>query len=472
MCRAIFLFLFFAVQFFSYAQEYDFPGEIEGEFIFFKSHDNKIHLLKNNIDYVFHKGKWNKTQLIFSQTVKDSLILFHEKGFNNLNIKTIPFENKTLFILSGGGPVLQFENNKIFRIDNSVEQRNQYGAVSFNYKNNLFMYGGYGFWTFKNYTTYFDPDSSQWELFRLQSESYPSARWKPLYNLINNKLYVLGGRTSFPEINVTDVVLDDLFVMDLDTKTIKILSEKTNPEIPVFYSNNEGFEFEDKKAYLSKRVITAFDFANNKIYNYGTKQIFDNKLDDTPILNLLDTLVFVKSINGTKKLSFISVDEIKKQAINSIPIVLDPVQSKYFSQFVYALLCLALIIFVYKAFTYKDYIEKLIQHDENWLYYSGKKIRITKEQSLAVNLLEQNGEFTSLELNEIISKNKKYAKSHLTLLRKNFINDLNSTYKDAVGSEKALIKSSKLPEDKRQLLYKTNKEISKKDSFLDFLFKF
>ena len=86
--------------------------------------------------------------------------------------------------------------------------------------------------------------------------------------------------------------------------------------------------------------------------------------------------------------------------------------------------------------------------------------------------LQQNGEFTSLELNEIISKNKKYAKSHLTLLRKNFIQSLNSTYKDAVGSEKALIKSSKLPEDKRQLLYKTNKEISKKDSFLDFLFKF
>ena len=48
------LFLFFAVQFFSYAQEYDFPGEIEGEFIFFKSHDNKIHLLTNNFDYVFN----------------------------------------------------------------------------------------------------------------------------------------------------------------------------------------------------------------------------------------------------------------------------------------------------------------------------------------------------------------------------------------------------------------------------------
>ncbi|MDA9977893.1 hypothetical protein N9E42_02290 [Flavobacteriaceae bacterium] len=465
------LFLFFAVQFFSYAQEYDFPGEIEGDFVFFKSHDNKIHLLKNNIDYVFHKGKWNKIQLIFSQTVKDSLILFHEKGFNNLNIKTIPFENKTLFVLSGGGPVLQLEKDSLFRIDNSVEQRNQFGAAVFNHNNNLFMYGGHGFWTFKNYTTYFDPDSSQWELFRVQSENYPSGRWKPLYNLINNKLYVLGGRTSFPEINMTDVVLEDLFVIDLDTKTIKILSENTNPEIPVFYSNNEGFEFEDKKAYLSKRVITAFDFANNKIYNYGTKQIFDNKLDDTPILNLLDTLVFVKSINGTKKLSFISVDEIKKQAINSIPIVLDPVQSKHFSQFVYALLCLALIIFVYKAFAYKDYIEKLIQHDENWLYYLGKKTRITKEQSLAVNLLEQNGEFTSLELNEIISKNKKYAKSHLTLLRKNFIQALNTAYKDVVGAETILIKSSKLAEDKRQLVYKTNKEISQKESFIRFLFK-
>ena len=472
MYKTVCLFILFGIQGFLSAQEYDFPNGIDDEFIFFKSHDNKIHLLTNSDDFVFYNGKWKRNQLGLPLLKRDSLILFHEKGFNNLNFKAIPYKNKTLFVLSGGGPVLQLENNKINRIDNSVEQRNQYGAATFSYKNNLFMYGGYGFWDFKNYTTYYDTDSSQWELFKTKSENQPNARWKPLHNLINNKLYVFGGRSSFPENKMVDVVLKDLFVIDLEKKTIKTISENTNPKIPVFYSNNDGFEFDDKKAYLNNGVITAFDFANNKIYNYEPKQVFDNKLDGIPVLNVLDTLVFVKSINGTKKLSFVSLEKIKKQAVSSIPIVLDQPQTKFLRQLSIALLCLVLIIFVYKVFSYKDYIEKIIHHDENWLYYYGKNIRISKEQSLVVKLLEYNGEVTSLELNKIISKDKKYAKSHLTLLRKNFIKDLNNVYQDVVGHEIILIRSSKLPQDKRQLLYKTSQEISKKLSFGQFLFKF
>ncbi len=130
-----------------------------------------------------------------------------------------------------------------------------------------------------------------------------------------------------------------------------------------------------------------------------------------------------------------------------------------------------LIVFVYKLFSYKDYIANLIQYDKNWLYFSDKKVRITTEQSQVIKLLERNGQFTSIELNKIISKNKKYAKSHLTLLRKNFVNDLNKAYYELLNSGLTLISSSKLPKDKRQLLYKTSKEIYKKESFLKFVFK-
>jgi predicted HTH transcriptional regulator len=75
-------------------------------------------------------------------------------------------------------------------------------------------------------------------------------------------------------------------------------------------------------------------------------------------------------------------------------------------------------VFVFKLFSYKDYINNLIQYDENWFYFSDKKVRITTEQSQIIKLLERNGEFTSNDLNKIVSKDKKYAKSHLTLLRK------------------------------------------------------
>ena len=55
-----------------------------------------------------------------------------------------------------GGPVLKFDAKSLVRVDNSVEQRNQFGTALFSHENKIFMYGGYGFWTYKDYLTYFD----------------------------------------------------------------------------------------------------------------------------------------------------------------------------------------------------------------------------------------------------------------------------------------------------------------------------
>ena len=472
MYRFFCLFVILGTQVVLHAQDYNLPKEIGKDFIFYKSSDNKIHVLKNNNDFLFHNGIWKNTKLQNTLSKRDSLILYHEKGFNNINFKIITDKNKTYFVLSGGGPVLQLEKDSLFRIDNSVEQRNQFGAAVFNHDNKLFMYGGYGFWSFKSYMTYFDFSSNQWELFRTQSQNQPNPRWKPIYHLIENKLYVLGGRSQLPESYMTDVVLKDLFVVDMTSKTIKTLSSKVNLETPLgFHSHNNGFSFEDKRAYLNNNTVTAFDFPNNIFYNYNVEEVFAGKLDGVPIFNISDTLVFIKQENGLKKLSFISTNKIKNNLNSSFPIVTDPVQTSWFKQILFIVLIVLLMIFVYKSFSYKDYVEKLIQYDENWMYFNNKQIRITKEQSLIINLLELNGQFTSTELNSIISKNKKYAKSHLTLLRKTFIESLNSVYKKALQSDKTLISTTKLPKDKRQLLYRASKEISQKESFIQFLFK-
>ena len=160
------------------------------------------------------------------------------------------------------------------------------------------MYGGYGAWTFKEYITYFDFSSNQWELFKVPSRNLPHPRWKPIYNLINDKLYVLGGRTNLLKSDMIDVVLKDLFVVDLQDKTIKTITKKVNPKIPAFYSQSNGFEFDDKIAHLTNSTITAFDFINNKAISYETKGVFDKKLQDTPILSLNDTLAYIKLVNG------------------------------------------------------------------------------------------------------------------------------------------------------------------------------
>ena len=471
MYKFIFL-VFLGIQGLINAQEYKFPSEIDDNFILFKSADNKAHVLNNLYDYVFENGKWIKNKLNRRPFVRDSLILFHSKGFNNTNFKVVQSEKNIYFVLNGGGPVLQLKKDSIVRIDNSVEQKNQFGAATFIYKKKMYMYGGYGFWSFKNYTTYYDFSSNQWELFRTQSEIQPQSRWKPLFDLKDNKLYVMGGRSSLPENYMTDVILKDLFVIDMDLKTIKNLSTQVNPKTPLlFHSHNNGFLLNNKRAYLYNNMVTAFDFTNNKFYSYNAKSLFEKKLEDSPILSFSDSLVFVKKSKGIKKLTFLHENELKKNLIESFPIALDPTEKSRLKQFVIAFLCLFLVFFVFKLFSYKDYINKLIQYDKNWLYFSGNKVRINAEQSQIIKLLERNGKFSSIELNKVVSKNRKYAKSHLTLLRKNFVKSINELFSELFGSNQLHIISSKSPKDKRQILYRTSKEIFKKESFLKFMFK-
>ena len=472
MYKFVCLLMLLGTQGFLSAQEYEFPDKIDDNFVFFKSIDNKIHVLNRSTDYVFEKGKWIKNKLKSKPSKRDSLILFHKKGFNNANFKVINTEDNTYLVLDGGGPVLQLKNDSIIRIDNSVEQKNQFGAANFVYKNKMYMYGGYGMWSFKNYTTYYDFSSNQWELFRTQSQKQPHSRWKPIFNLVGNKLYVLGGRSSLPENHMTDFILKDMFVIDMDLKTIKTLSEEVNPKTPLlFHSHNNGFALDNTRAFLYNNSVKAFDFPNNKVYNYKQNNLFSQKLEGTPILNFADTLALVKKINGTKKLVLLQTSELKKDLAESFPIFLSQPEKTYFRQAIFAFLCLFLIVFVYKLFSYKDYINNLIQYDENWLYFSDKKVRITTEQSQIIKLLERNGKFSSAELNKIVSKNKKYAKSHLTLLRKNFIKSINQLFSEIFVSENQLITLTKSPNDKRQILYRTSKEIFKKETFLKFMFK-
>ena len=81
------------------SQEYALPDDIGENFVFFKDKDSKIHLLKNNIDYVFENKKWNKNILSYTNSVRDSSIIFYKEGFNNTSLKSINTEVNTFLVL-------------------------------------------------------------------------------------------------------------------------------------------------------------------------------------------------------------------------------------------------------------------------------------------------------------------------------------------------------------------------------------
>jgi hypothetical protein len=453
------------------SQEYALPDNIGENFVFFKDKGSKIHLLKNNIDYVFENKKWNKNILSYDRAVRDSAIIFYKKGFNNTNFKSINTETKTFLILNGGGPVLQIEKDKIIRIDNSVEQKNQFGAAIFEHNNQLHMNSGYGFWAFKEYTTYFDTTTNQWELCVFDPAPNLKPRWKSVFHKTKNNLYVLGGRASLNENQRIDAAIKDVYKIDFQKKSIELFELGFNPQIPITSSSSQGFQVNNQKGYLYRLNIAVFDFENNSVTEYDTAELFKNKVQGIPILSAKDSLMFIKNKQGNKTIELVSIQQALRKPLKTVAILnVENTGFSYKKTFAFSSAVL-IALFIYFLFGYKDYINKLVHYDIQWLYYANNKTIISEEQSRVIWLLEKNGQFSSTELNKIICKNKSYAKSHLTHLRQTFIENLNLNYQNLTGFSEPLISSTKNPADKRQIIYFAGNKIFKKKSFLEYVLK-
>ena len=473
MIKECFFIVFFLTSVCFYSQDYSLPEDLGDDFVFFKSYDNKVHLLKNNIDYVFENKTWVKKTLDHHQTERDSLIIFFKKGFNNTNFNTINIDNKTYFVLTGGGPVLEFDSNSIIRIDKSVEQRNQYGSALFFHENKIYTYGGYGFWTYKDYLTYFDIYSKQWQRHKFdQKNSFvPKGRMNPIFHKTKDTLYVLGGKASITEQTYVDFVINDAFIIDFVSNTMQPIKNQLNLSSLSLWNSNIGFEIEDKKAYANfDGSLEVYDFKKNTSTIYDNR-IFKKKLKNTPVLSYLDFFVFIKTEQDENYLSFVPKEKVLTSTNKTSQIfIFEKNQIPYKTLF--ALMAAFLIsFFFFFLFSYKDYLNKFVLHDYPWLYFSNNKIMINEDQIKIIQLLEKKGKFSSSELNRILSKKKTYAKSHLTFLRQSFVEKLNSDYNKLTGSKEDLIRSKKNPKDKRQIIYFTGKKLSKKESFFRFVFK-
>ncbi len=151
-------------------------------------------------DYLlFKESKSSQAVLI----IKDSIVykgnslerkpFLHSSYLENLKFY-IPFvaNNKNYLVHHGCGPVLEWRNDSIVRIDNSFLHKNQLGATTFVYRNNIYFFGGYGLFTHKNILTQFNFKTKEWDEVET-SGIPPSPRLQAHGIVIGDNLYIFSG---------------------------------------------------------------------------------------------------------------------------------------------------------------------------------------------------------------------------------------------------------------------------------------
>jgi len=435
MRNLLLLLLFFCLTpFTAKAQKFEFKGE----FLLFREAKTKQPFLIIN-DSLVYKGNAMK-RIAFKHT--DYPAKLQEYKFFNI-------DTKTYLVHDGCGPVLEYRNDSIVRIDNSFLHQNQYNASHFIYNKEIYFFGGYGLFTSKNILTKFEFKTGEWiEVQTIGNEKLES-RAAAFNYLKGNNFYVFGGTTKdlehIPEKKTIENFIWRLYLPKMQwfcegkynpiLKTINpadnILSNGNLLFISTTYyeineSKNEIYKFEQK--YFPN--ILYFYLEGNKIV--GVFQ--NNYLKYFEILNKSD-------IRGKLKATYFFITPLKQN--NNIKNAL---------LFFVLSFILALIMFFRKKITaiLKPFNGFVFIEKKQIFVHRRKPILFEENEKIVLSYLLNNlNKFISLnELNQLFEKNNQFETISATVKRR----------EQAVSS--LLIKVSKITgiEEKKLILERRNIE--------------
>ena len=427
------------------------------------SDENLIHSLlslKNERMYLFYTNKLIDVNLNDFST-KD--VLYDSSNIDLKYFIPVSVNFKNYFLDPLGGGVYLFENYKIKRIDTSYKHRMQIESSVFTYKNGIYKYGGYGFWSNRNFITKFNFETNQWDFVtHLNSKELPSGSHKSIVKMIEDDLYVYGG-LKVNEFN-PNIIEDnnEIWKFNFINKVWKKLGENNlQKDITL---NNMKINYGNKSLFFDKKTNTSshIDFTNNTLSTYKNSTLL-NSLSSLPISffyknkfylfikeNPSSTIIVLKTRNE---------DEILGEIIDH--------KSFYRNQSDLIILIVIIgsvliLILVYKIIRHVNKKRnKLSIKYKNKVKYKNKEVDLDDISYEIMKILIQNEFVVSKDIIPLL-KTPHINYAHSTRVMRDTLFQINFKLKRLVKSETDVIVIKKSDYDKRIKQYSINQKLFNK----------
>ena len=438
-------------------------------YLFAKSDEGKLSIITTNGVFELNNNSWDYFAFpssLFKQEIKEIGVEFSHKEY--LSVST---SNDFYLVSVGAGPVFKKEGNQFIRIDNTSLHRNQVWGSFFVYNDKIHIYGGYGFWSFKDYITFYDPNIKQWDIVYNNSAYVPKGRGKAISLITSDdKLFVLGGSTTSSQSAMYGTDNDDVFYFDLIKKEFVDLGKISEP----LSSKHTLFTLPsiDRSSFLVESdSVLKFDFNEMSYSSFKSDSIKPNIDNKFPTFIVDESIFYISGNNGLKTLDHIDLNSLDQSVYSksTFPIVSEK-RDNSIENILIALIGFAFFWIILKLFLYKDHIKALLLFDDKAIYFKNNSVEISLKEKKFIKLLSENNFISAPRVNKIISS-KNYSKSHLTSIRNEFIVDINSKLYDLTGNKTSVIET-KHPDDNRIKAYKTDiTSFKPKISFIKFVFE-
>ena len=375
---------------------------------------------KNTSNYLlFEDASSGEPILVYNDSIAVSGPEFNHHFKINFpkELNLIDFTNKhyqindiNYFVDNGCGRVLEFKNNTFKRIDNSFKHNNQYGGIPFQYKQTMYLWGGYGLFTHKNILTYYDFLAGEW----LKQHQVNIEKVEPrsrIFSLIkDNNLYFFGGdmRSNHKNFETKNLKFNAVWRLDFKDFTLhKLQQHKDNFE---FIKNDKyyypHFQIDNKIIHIST-LIREIDIFKNTVKTYTIKNFKNIKraVYHKASKNISFTYSIDEQTNGALNLPY---KDFRGSLIKETPFYKDTILIILFKDMLYAISILVVVFGIrYISLRRKKSNQNIYYYNKaNSFYFKKSPIPLNKLSVLVLTyFLEKKSEYFLInELNSILSE--------------------------------------------------------------------
>ena len=241
--------------------------------------DQSSAVIGNNDDFFFVRDGINILKKDFNNNTLDSLI-FNEK-YPSKSFKLVIQNNAPVIVNKGGGMVWKVKNDTFKRVDNSFDHKMTNASSVFIHNDTIMKFGGYGYWSSRNFITYFSKTTKEWEIYSINPNSLlPPGVSSVNYSYINNKgFYFSDGLKSSPKYPLNKTLNEEIWYFDFRNKSWEDLGTSKSEYIVesqiLKLGNGQMLVGSTYGSAVSNEQVYLYDFINNNIGRLNSfNQIF------------------------------------------------------------------------------------------------------------------------------------------------------------------------------------------------------